>query len=142
MIRFVADQAKHRDRADPMRQIDLLLLEDAMRRGVIDTNATARSLQLAALLLVGACVLLVLVHDLAHRNASISAPPEKTSARPGPFAEYSSLSGSETYRTENCAGDYVCDADGPWQTMAGARTDRTQSWLTTTELGNAAHWSR
>jgi hypothetical protein len=69
--RAVADQTKHRDRLDPMRQIDLILLEDAMRRGVVTTNSTARSFQLAALLLVGACVLLVLAHDMARRSPSI-----------------------------------------------------------------------
>lgn len=141
MIRFTADQAKHRER-DPMRQIDLLLLEDAMRLGVVDTNAKARSFQLAALLLVAACVLSVLVHALAHGTISISAPPEKTEAGPRAFAAYSGVSASETYRTENCAGDYVCDGDGPWESMASTRTDSTQPWLPTTEFNNAAQRSR
>lgn len=80
--RAATGRTKHRDRPDPMRQIDLLLLEDAMRRGIVTTNATARSFQLAALLLVGACVLFLLVHELTRGSTSTSAlSPERQSAR-------------------------------------------------------------
>jgi hypothetical protein len=71
-----------------MRQIDLLLLEDAMRRGVVTTNSTARSFQLAALLLVGACVLFVLAHDMARRNVSIGEPQATTGSERSTFAEH------------------------------------------------------
>lgn len=130
-----ADQAKRRDCTDPMREIDLILLEDVMRQGAIATNATARSFQMAALLLVGACVLFVLVHDLAYSNTSISAPPAMKVA--GPTAgslEYLGLSGSEAYRAEKCAGDYVCDEDGPWDSIAGLQADPPQLRVTTTDL--------
>ena len=86
--RAVAGQAKHRDRPDPMRQIDLLLLEDAMRRGVVTTNSTARSFQLAALLLVGTCVLFILAHDMARRNVSIGEPQANTGTDSSTFAAY------------------------------------------------------
>ena len=65
-----------------MRQIDLLLLEDAMRRGVVATNSTARSFQLGALLLVGTCVLFILAHDMAHRHISIGEPQANTITEP------------------------------------------------------------
>ena len=121
---------------DPMREIDLILLEDVMRQGAIETNAWARSFQLAALLIVGACVLFVLVHDLTHSNTSISAPPAIKIAGPAGSVEYPGLSGSEAYRAEKCAGDYVCDEDGLWETIVGTRTEHTQSGLTA-ELSNA-----
>ena len=105
-----------------MRQIDLLLLEDAMRRGIVTTNATARSFQLAALLLVGACVLFVLVRDLTHGRPSISAPATKQVAGSATSVRDPGLSGSEAYRSEKCVGDYVCDEDGPWGINAGAPT--------------------
>jgi hypothetical protein len=119
---FAADQPKHRDRPDPMRQIDLLLLEDAMRRGIVTSDATARSFQLAALLLVLACVLFVLVHEMTSGNTSISAPLPKQVAGPTTSVLYPGLSGSEAYRAEKCTGDYVCDEDGAWGTNAVART--------------------
>ena len=115
---------------DPMREIDLILLEDVMRQGAIETNAWTRSFQLAALLIVGGCVLFVLVHDLTHSNTSISAPPAIKIAGPAGSVEYPGLSGSEAYRAEKCAGDYVCDEDGLWETIVGTRTEHTQ-------LGNA-----
>ena len=121
---------------DPMREIDLILLEDVMRQGAIETNAWARSFQLAALLIVGGCVLFVLVHDLTHSNTSISAPPGMKIAGPAGSVQYPGLSGSEAYRAEKCAGDYVCDEDGSWETIVGTRTEHTPSGLTA-ELGNA-----
>jgi hypothetical protein len=129
-----ADQAKLRDCTDPMREIDLILLEDVMRQGAIETNATARSFQMAALLLVGACVLFVLVHDLTHSNTSISAPPAMKVAGPAASVENPGLSGSEAYRAEKCAGDYVCDEDGSWDTIAGLQADPPQLRVTTTDL--------
>ena len=134
--RSAADQAKRRDCTDPMREIDLILLEDVMRQGAIETNALARSFQLAALLLVGACALFVLVHDLTHGNTSINAPPALKIAGQVGSVEYTGLSGSEAYRAEKCAGDYVCDEDGLWETIVGKRTAHSQSGLTA-ELGKA-----
>ena len=77
-----------------------------MKRTVVATNATARAFQVAALSLVGACVLFVLVDDVGRRQASGGAPPEKAGMGPGTLTEYSGLmlAGSERYSAEKCGG--------------------------------------
>jgi hypothetical protein len=55
---------------DPMREIDLLLLEDAMTRGDFDTNASARAAQTACLLLVLAILTVIFTYALTNGNAA------------------------------------------------------------------------
>lgn len=51
---------------DPMREIDLIILEDIMKRYPVEVNATARHFQVGSMVLV----LLALVGLLAHEIAS------------------------------------------------------------------------
>jgi hypothetical protein len=53
-----------------MREIDLLLLEDAMTRGDFDTNASARAAQTACLLLVLAILTVIFTYALTNGNAA------------------------------------------------------------------------
>jgi hypothetical protein len=53
-----------------------------MRHATVPTNATARAFQVGALLVVGACFLLVLVHDLVHGPAPVAYPAESLSVEP------------------------------------------------------------
>jgi len=88
-----------------------------MRRAIVTTNGTARAFQLAALLLVGACVLFVLVHRMANGRAPVAAPPDAAGSGPRPSGAYPRLPGSERYRAEACGGDYVCDELGAWEAL-------------------------
>ena len=56
------------DQRDPMREIDLLLLEDVMRNYPAEVNARASWLQLAALVLIGAGVFGILVFDAVRKD--------------------------------------------------------------------------
>lgn len=56
-----------------MQEIDLLLLEDAMRGGETEISSRARQFQIAGLFLFGKCVLFVLVHGLRQEKPRISA---------------------------------------------------------------------
>lgn len=60
-------------RNDPMREIDLMVLEDVMRRYPVEVTATATRFQVAGLLFVLLAVLGVLVHDIAYRDPSATA---------------------------------------------------------------------
>ena len=39
-----------------------------------------------------------------------------STSRPG-------MAAAPRYRAEACSGDYVCDADGPWEPIAGASAE-------------------
>lgn len=58
---------------DPMREIDLILLEDVMRRYPVEVNATASVFQIAGLVCAMLAVLGLLVHDIVHRDPSATA---------------------------------------------------------------------
>jgi hypothetical protein len=57
---------------DPMREIDLILLEDVMRRYPVEVNATASVFQIAGLVCAMLAVLGLLVHDI-YRDPSATA---------------------------------------------------------------------
>jgi hypothetical protein len=58
---------------DPMREIDLILLEDVMRRYPVEINATAKLFQIGGLVLVLLMVAGILVHDIVHHDPSATA---------------------------------------------------------------------
>jgi hypothetical protein len=59
---------------DPMREIDLMLLEDVMRHYPIEANTTVRWFQAGALVLVAAGVLGILAFDAARNDTVARAP--------------------------------------------------------------------
>lgn len=56
-----------------MLEIDLILLEDVMRRYPVKVNATASAFQIAGLVCVMLAVLGLLVHDIVYRDPSATA---------------------------------------------------------------------
>ena len=58
---------------DPMREIDLILLEDVMRRYPVEVNAAAKLFQIGGLVLVLLMVAGILVHDIVHHDPSATA---------------------------------------------------------------------
>ena len=71
-IFYVANRRQH---DDPMREIDLLLLEDAMRHRNLETNNTAIILQTAALALVGFLFCGMFVHSIMRPDTIVAAAP-------------------------------------------------------------------
>ena len=65
-------------RNDPIRELDLILLEDVMRRYPVEVNATAKLFQIGGLALVLLAVLGLLVHDMVYRDPSATARAEAT----------------------------------------------------------------
>jgi hypothetical protein len=64
---------------DPMRDIDLLLLEDDMMRRYVETDRRARVVQTMCMLLVLTACLGMFVHALSQRDvASIASLPVNT----------------------------------------------------------------
>lgn len=58
---------------DPMREIDLIFLEDVMRRYPVEANATASAFQIAGLVCAMLAVLGLLGHDMVYRDPSATA---------------------------------------------------------------------
>lgn len=58
---------------DPMREIDLILLEDVMRRYPVEVTATAKLFQVGGLVLLLLAVTGLLVHDIVYRDPSATA---------------------------------------------------------------------
>ena len=101
-----------------------------MRRAIVATNATARSFQLAALLLVGACIFFVLAYQVANGSTPAAAPPPAAGAGSQTLSPSAALP-HVTYRADACGGDYVCDERGAWEitptkAAAGAQLQTTE----------------
>jgi hypothetical protein len=65
---------KRRSRdTDPMREVDLLLLEDAMMRPNIATNRTAVVAQTACMTVVALFLFAAFLYALAHRQTVVAA---------------------------------------------------------------------
>lgn len=60
-------------RNDPMCEIDLIVLEDVMRRYPVEITATATRFQVAGLVFVLLAVLGILAHDMVYRDPSATA---------------------------------------------------------------------
>jgi hypothetical protein len=58
---------------DPMRQIDLVFLEDVMKRYPVEVSTTASAFQIAGLVCAMLAVLGLLVHDMVYRDPSATA---------------------------------------------------------------------
>lgn len=73
---------------DPMREIDLLLLEDIMMRRNFDTTARQRALQTGGILLVLASLIVVFIHALTHQDivAAGNSPQATTEVPIGSIA--------------------------------------------------------
>ena len=56
-----------------MPEIDLILLEDVMRRYPVEVNATAKLFQIGGMVLVLLMVVGILVHDIVHHDPSATA---------------------------------------------------------------------
>jgi hypothetical protein len=69
-MRHRAEHARH---PDPMREIDLLLLEDDMTRRDVEIDTRSRVAQTVALLLVATFFLGILVHSLTRGDAGLVA---------------------------------------------------------------------
>ena len=68
---------------DPMREIDLILLEDVMRRYPVEVSATARMFQTGGLVFVLLALLGMLAHDVVRRDPSATArAPEMQTQQP------------------------------------------------------------
>jgi hypothetical protein len=67
---------RQRPDPDPMREIDLLLMEEIMMRRNFPTDARARALQTLCMLVVLAAVTGMFIHALRHRDATsiVSVP--------------------------------------------------------------------
>jgi hypothetical protein len=65
-----------------MRGIDLILLEDVMRRYPIEVDATARLFQVGGLVFVLLAVVGILVHDMVYRDPSAIARAPATTHQP------------------------------------------------------------
>jgi hypothetical protein len=105
-----------------------------MRRAIVPTNATARYFQLAALLLVGASVFLVLAHALANGRTPAAVAVGTADAGPRTLGAHSDLP-HVTYRAEACGGDYVCDERGAWEIIPSLPAASPRPHLLTTEVG-------
>jgi hypothetical protein len=68
---------------DPMREIDLLLLEEDMVHRKFESNARAKALQTVCVLLVLFSLAGVLVRELAHRGGGISLAPSQAVQQSG-----------------------------------------------------------
>jgi len=66
-------RSMHSRQPDPMREIDLLLLEDDMTRRDVEIDTRSRVAQTVALVLVGTFFLGILVHSLTQRDAGLVA---------------------------------------------------------------------
>ena len=68
---------RQRSDPDPMREIDLLLVEDIMMRHNFPADARTRALQTGCMLLVLAALTGIFIHALRHRDATsiVSVPP-------------------------------------------------------------------
>jgi hypothetical protein len=72
-----------RNRTDPMREIDLLVLEDLMMRRNFEINRTAVAAQTACLTLVGLSFFAAFFYALTHREsveAVLADPSHRTEA--------------------------------------------------------------
>jgi len=66
-------RGKHARHPDPMREIDLLLLEDDMTRRDVEIDTRSRVAQTVALLLVATFFLGIFVHSLTRGDAGLVA---------------------------------------------------------------------
>jgi len=105
-----------------------------MRGAIVATSGTARAFQLAALLLVGAGVFLVLAHGLVNGRTPAAVPPARAGFETlSPYAALPHV----TYRADACGGDYVCDERGAWEITPIQPKQELQPHLMTTDLGKA-----
>ena len=58
---------------DPMREVDLLLLEDALMHRNVDTNGTAVAARTACMTIVGLLFFAAFLYSLTHRETVVAA---------------------------------------------------------------------
>ena len=58
---------------DPMREVDLLLLEDAMMRPNVETNSTAVIARTACMVVVASLFFAAFLYALTHRQTVVAA---------------------------------------------------------------------
>ena len=79
---------RHSRHPDPMREVDLLLLEDAMMHPNVETNSTAVIARTACMVVVALFFFAAFLYALTHRQTVVAATsglgPRSSATSPSP----------------------------------------------------------